>query len=104
MHGFNSIMSKTESQISVTELKRLLVTITDNRLNVCIRYRLVGEMWQANYMRILKVTNQGLLLSDETKNKLIALHDLSQIIQFELDTAFHAFEPHFHYNVNFSHV
>lgn len=100
MHGFTSRMSKTESEISVHELKRLLFTITDHRLNICIRYRLIGEMWQVNYMRILKVSDQGLLLSDEVKNKLVALRDYSRIIQFELDTSFHAFQPHFHYNVN----
>lgn len=100
MRGFQSIMNKTQTHISVSELKRLLFSITDHRLNVHIRYRLIGEMWQANFMRILKVSDQALLLSDEIKNRLVALRDYSRIIQFELDTAFHSFQPHFHYHVN----
>jgi hypothetical protein len=93
-------MTKTYNLISVSELKRLLITITDHGLNVSIRFRLVGEMWQSNYMRILKVTEQGVLLNDEVKNKLIALRDLSQVMQFELDSSIHTYQPHFHYDVS----
>jgi hypothetical protein len=96
-----SIMSKTSNGlISVSELKRLLVTITDHKMGVCFRYRLLGEMWYPNFLRILKVTETGVLLNDEVKNQLISLRDLSQVMQFELDSSLHQYQPHFHYNID----
>ena len=94
------MMTKTENLVSVPELKRILTTIIDHNLNICIRFRLVGEMWQTGYMRILKLTGKGVLLNDELKNKLISISDLSQIMQFELDSSLHQFQPHFHYEVS----
>lgn len=99
MPVFSSTTNYTHAQITVNELKRLLITITDYRLDIGMRYRLIGEMWEANYMRILKVTEYGLLLNDEIKNRLIVIRDISQIMQLELDTSFHAFQPYLHYNV-----
>jgi hypothetical protein len=89
----------TDTHVSVNELKRLLITITDYRLDIGMRYRFMGEMWEPNYMRILRVTEYGLLLNDEIRNRLIVIRDLSQIIQFELDTSFHAFQPYLHYTL-----
>jgi hypothetical protein len=86
--------------ISVNELKRLMVTIADSNMEIGMRYRLIGEMWEQNYMTIMKVTEFGLLLNDLVKNRLIVIRDLSQIMQFELDSPFHSFRPNFHYNVN----
>lgn len=94
-----SITNHTETCITINELKRLLVTITDYRLDIGIRYRFIGEMWETNYLRILRVTEYGLLLSDEIKNRLVVIRDFSQIMQFELDTSFHAFQPYCHYTV-----
>jgi hypothetical protein len=94
------VMTKTQNIISVLELKRILTTIIDNKLTVCIRFRMVGEMWQPNHMRILKLTEKGVLLNDEAKNKLVTIRDLSQVMQFELDSQLHAFQPHFHYEVS----
>ena len=87
------------SGVSIPELKQLLHTITDYRLDVCFRYRLIGEMWQQNFMRILKVTENGLFLNDEISNRLIIIRDLSYLMQFELDSMLHSFQPHFHYSI-----
>jgi hypothetical protein len=92
-------MKDSRKQLSVTELSRLLVTIAEQRLGVCFRFRLMGEMWYPNFVRVLKVTDKGALLNDETKNKIISIADLSSVIQFELDASLHNYEPHFHYEV-----
>lgn len=85
--------------VSVLELKQLLITITDNKLPVSFRYRLLGELWKPNFMRVLKVVERGALLHDEIRNQLISVPDLYQIVQFEIDQTVHAFKPHFHYGL-----
>src|SRR5688500_2710704 len=92
-------MKGPNKQLSVTELNRLLITIAEQHLGVCFRFRLIGEMCYPNFVRVLKTTEKGALLNDETKNKLISIADLSSIIQFELDASLHHYEPHFHYGV-----
>ena len=94
-------MNTLESPISVLELRRLLYTITDNGLDSCFRYRLLGEMWQPNFLRVIEVSEKGVLLNDETVNTIKCLPDLSQIMQFEIDVAVHNFVPHNHYDVEY---
>jgi hypothetical protein len=81
------------------ELKRLLIELQQKRPDICIRYRLLGEMWVINAMRVIHVSDKGALLNDEQNNRLINLSDLSSIMQFELDSPFMGFQPHFHYHV-----
>lgn len=92
-------MEGIKSLISVLELKRLLVDLKSKRPDICIRYRLLGEMWGTSFLRIVQVTEKGAMLNDETANQLINLHDLSAVMQFEIDAPFQGFQPHFHYNV-----
>jgi hypothetical protein len=56
-------------------------------------------MWQNNFQRILKLTENGVALNDEESNKLIFVQDLNSIIQFEIDNPFQNFRPNFHYTV-----
>jgi hypothetical protein len=99
MNGVENIVEKTKSLISVLELKRLLVDLSEKRPDICVRYRLLGEMWVVNAVRVLKVTEKGAMLNDERNNRLINLPDLSAIMQFEIDAPFQGFQPHYHYDV-----
>jgi hypothetical protein len=99
MNAPDNILENTKSLISVLELRRLLVDVKEKRPDICVRYRLLGEMWVVNSMRVLRVTEKGVMLNDEHSNKLISLPDLSSIMQFEIDAPFQGFQPHFHYNV-----
>lgn len=99
MKGADNILETTKNLISVLELKRLLVDLREKRPDICVRYRLLGEMWVVNSMRVIKVTDNGVMLNDEQNNRLINLPDLSSIMQFEIDAPFQGFQPHFHYNV-----
>jgi hypothetical protein len=90
---------KTKTLISVLELKQLLIELRDKRNNICIRFRMLGEMWNQNFMRIVDVTEKGVVLNDEVSNKLIFLQDLTFVMQFEIDAPFQTYQPHFHYEV-----
>jgi hypothetical protein len=92
-------LDKNMTLISVLELKRLLVELKDRRPDICFRYRLLGEMWKPNFMRIIDISEKGAVLNDENNNKLLFLPDLTQVMQFELDAKFQQFQPHFHYEV-----
>jgi len=94
-------MNTPGNPISVLELKRLLYTIVDNRLSTCFRYRLLGEMWQPNFLRVVEISEKGVLLNDEVANSFKFLPDLSQFMQFEIDVAVHDFLPHNHYDLDF---
>lgn len=59
-------MDNNGNLISVLELRRLLYTIIDNRLTTCFRYRLLGEMWQPNFFRMVEISDKGVLRNDET--------------------------------------
>jgi hypothetical protein len=87
------------SRISTLELRGLMVLIAENVYDVCIRYRLLGQMWQPNFMRVIRVTENGMVLQDEVNNKMISVPNLEMIVQFELDGSVHSFQPNFHYDV-----
>ena len=99
MQTLGDTVESNKSLISVLELKRLLIDLKEKRPDICIRYRLLGEMWVMNSMRVIHVTENGALLNDEQNNRLINLVDLSSVMQFEIDAPFQGFQPHFHYNV-----
>jgi hypothetical protein len=92
-------MNTTSTGINVLELKRLLFALKDSNSGICIRFRLLGEMWQINHSKILQVTEKGVALVDDTTNKLIFIQDLTVIMQFEIDKTFQNYQPHFHYTV-----
>jgi hypothetical protein len=90
---------KVARKISTVELKQLLVSLIEHHQNTCFRYRLLGEMWQTGFMRIVNIAEKRVMLNDETRNKLVVIHDLDMIVQFELDAAVYGYQPHFHYDV-----
>lgn len=99
MAALDNIAQKTKNLISVLEFKRLLVDLKEKRPDICVRYRLLGEMWVVNAMKVIKVTEKGVMLNDEQNNRLINLPDLSSVMQFEVDAPFQGFQPHFHYDI-----
>ena len=89
-------MNKT--LISVLELRRLMVDLSEKRPDICIRFRLLGELWNAQFMRVMRITEKGSLLYDAT-NSLVSVSDLNFIMQFEIDRPFQGFQPYYHYEV-----
>jgi hypothetical protein len=87
--------------ISVSDLKKLLLSLAHQENQVCIRYRTIGQLWYPNFMRTIKiVADTRVLFHDETRKRLISLPDFSTIIQFELDGKLYPYEPNCHYQVD----
>lgn len=89
----------TDNLISTPELRRLLFDLKEKRPDVCIRFRLLGEMWAESFMRVIMVTEKGAIFNDESINEFVNVSDLANIMQFEVDNRFQNFQPHYHYEV-----
>lgn len=87
------------AEANVWELRRLLIELRDKRPDICVRFRLLGEMWFQHFMRLILVTEKGVILNNEVTGRLVRVHDLSHVMQFEIDRPFQNFKPYFHYNV-----
>jgi hypothetical protein len=86
-------------KVAVLELKRLFIELHEHRPDICIRYRLMGQMWAQNFLRIVDFTGDGVLLNDEASHRMIAISNLTNIMQFELDKTFRTFQAYCHYEV-----
>ena len=93
-------MNEVTRKVAVLELRRLLVELKEHRPDICVRYRVLGQMWAPSFHRVVRLTDDGVLLNDESSNKFISIPDLSQIMQFELDKSFQLYQPYFHYDVS----
>jgi len=92
-------MSEPTIKVAVLELRRLLFELKEHRPDICFRYRLLGHMWADHFLRVIHLTDRGVLLNDETSGKFLKVPDLSQIMQFELDKPFQLYQPYYHYDV-----
>jgi hypothetical protein len=92
-------MLKTKA-ISVIELKRLLVDLKDKRPDIGVRFRIVGDLWDKNFASIVLVTDRGVILNDESNDRICTIPDLKNVIQFEIDGPFQNFQPFNHYDVS----
>jgi hypothetical protein len=97
---FDAPMTKDSKDISISELKRLLYELHDKHAYTCIRFRLLGEMWQKNFLRIFSINDDTVIFSDETSGRLLKVTDLMSIMQFELDHNFQQFIAYYHYAVS----
>src|SRR3546814_897866 len=84
--------------ISVLELRRLMVDLLDKRPDICIRFRLLGELLHVYFIRVMRVTEKGVLLLDENDN-MVSISDLNFVMQFEIEKPFQGFQPYYHYEV-----
>jgi hypothetical protein len=84
----------------VLELRRLLYALKESRPDIYFRFRLMGEMWQPNFMGVLLFTETGVALNDRQTSKVHFISDLNNVMQFEIDQAFQQYQPHFHYSTD----
>lgn len=90
---------RSSDKVSAVELKRLLHEIHDLRPDICIRLRLLGQMWQPNFWRVFVVTETGAVLFNEQTSKAEIIGNFAEVVQFEIDSRFQNFQPHNHYTV-----
>ena len=58
---------------------------------------MMGEMWSERFMKVIKVTDTGAFFDDASMKQYVHVPDLGTVIQFEIDTGWSTFQPHFHY-------
>lgn len=90
--------NRKKRAITSLELKRILIDICDQRVDVCVRFRLTGQMWYDQFVRVVTVIEDRALLNDEVRQKVVTL-DLQNVVQFEIDGKFREFEPNTHYEI-----
>ena len=88
----------TKDTLTTLELKQSLIALKEHAPNTCIRLRMLGEMWQEFFQRIISISEERVLLHDEVKNKLQSFPIL-QVMQFDIDHRFRELQPHNHYSV-----
>jgi hypothetical protein len=87
------------NQIGVLELRRLFYELKDQRPDISVRLRLLGEMWQMSFSRVIKLTENGVVLLNEHNNQAVAFKDLREVVQFEIDAGYQNYHPHNHYTI-----
>jgi hypothetical protein len=92
------------NMISALELKRLLFELKDRRPDIGVRFRLTGKMWQSYFLCILQITEKGITLVNEKTHETTWIHDLRDIMEFELEHSFQQYQAHFHYRLDHSLV
>jgi hypothetical protein len=86
-------------QILEHELRRLLYELKDKRPDICIRFRLMGQMWQSEFWRVVALTENGVALINAPSNQICIVKNLREVVQFEIDSRYQNFHPHDHYSV-----
>jgi hypothetical protein len=89
----------TKISVTVLQLRKLLFDINEKRPDVCVRFRLIGEMWLQSFSRVSSVTEKGVIITTDHSNRVLLIPKLSNIMQFELDNNFQEYIAHNHYDV-----
>jgi hypothetical protein len=89
----------TQDSISTLSFRRLLYEIRDNQPDVNVRLRSLGKMWMTNFSVLVKVTDKGAIFADRVTGEFTYVADLDNIVQFEIDSHFREYHPHFHYEL-----
>jgi hypothetical protein len=93
------LMDIAKKSLTILEFKRLLIELKEKRPDICIRYRLIGEMWMDNFTKIRSVVGNSLFVEYERIGMTIHVQNIGNVIQFEIDQNFQQYVAHFHYEV-----
>ena len=86
--------------ISRLELKLLMRSIISNHAKIRVKYLLEGGAWSNCFLSVMMVTEKGIVLNDDSNNKIKSIKFLDQITQLVLDQPFNGFNPNLAYVVN----
>ena len=90
---------ETPDTISPTELKRLIITLKDHSPNARIRFRLIGSMWEKNFLEIVHATTENAVIVQDRKSDQMKFISLGNVVEFEIEQRFQNFKPLYHYKV-----
>lgn len=94
-------MEEITTTVSVGELSKLITTLYQQKLPVLIRFRVLGQLWYPNFVRITELLDdRRIVFYDERRNTLVSLRNFAAIAQFEVDERINPFEPGNHYDVS----
>jgi hypothetical protein len=79
--------------VSPLELKFLMDSILLQKANIRIKCLLDGKTWSDRYLAVLMVTEKGVVLKDESRDKIFSIPFIQQVMQFVLDKPFDSYDP-----------
>ena len=85
--------------LTTIELRALLQELVDHQSGVCVRPRLLGQMWMPNFLRPVRMVGKGIILFDETIMEYKVIQELRDVMQIEVDAPYKDVQPFFHYDV-----
>jgi hypothetical protein len=86
-------------KVSITEFKRLLYDIRDRRPDVRVRVRMIGKMWAEDFCVVDVIRENECTLFDDSRNKILQITNLQEVIQFELECPFFGYQAFYHYDL-----
>ena len=79
--------------ISLLELKLLAKSIIRKHAKIRIKCLLEGGSWTSQFLSVMMVTEKGLVLNDDSNNKIKSIKFIDQIVQFVIDKPFDSYNP-----------
>lgn len=93
-------MELTQATITTLEFKRLIFELWEHAPDTRIRFRVIGQMWMKNFVRITHITaSSAMIVQEKDQLKYVGINDVTE---FELESGFQAFKPHNHYTIRLS--
>jgi hypothetical protein len=86
--------------ISLLELKLLVQSIINKHADIRIKCLLEGDTWHEHFFNVLMVTEQGIVLADETNSKIKSIRFMDAISQFVIDKPFDSYNSNLAYGVS----
>jgi hypothetical protein len=84
-------------QISQLELRLLMKSILHEHADIKIKCLLEGGTWTDQF---LTVTEKGLVLNNDSNNKIQSIEYLDDVVQFVIDKPFDSYNPNLAYTVS----
>lgn len=93
-------------EVHVLEFKKLLFELNTIRPDVQIRLRMLGMPWHPNFLFVAATpdldnfeSSHRATFTDAVQGMDIVVGDVRSVMQFEIDSPFGGYQPHFHYTV-----
>jgi hypothetical protein len=77
----------------------VLLIFANERCGVMFRFRLLGEMWQHNFMRVISVSGNSVAFRDEKNGKVVVLCHTKMMMQLEREGPAPRLQPNCPYEV-----
>ena len=90
---------RASDMISRLELKLLMKSIISRKAKIRIKYLLEGGKWSDRFLSVMMVTEKGIVLNDDSNDKIKSISFLEQIKQLVIDQPFDGYNSNLTYEV-----